>query len=78
MFTAPGIAELASTGDWSAEFLSSVNNQQLPADQWSGEFSRLHPGGEGSGVKWAQEYLDIPDHERLADEYLGHGEAQNW
>jgi len=76
---APGIAELASTGDWSAEFLSSVNNQQLPADQWSGEFARLHPQGEGSGVKWAQEYLvDLPDHERLADEYLGQGDAQNW
>ncbi|XP_012946150.1 peroxisomal targeting signal 1 receptor [Aplysia californica] len=73
---APGIAELASTGDWSQEFLSSAsaNNQQLTAgrgDQWAGEFDRLPQGQADRGVKWAQEYLELPEQEKLAAEYLG-------
>jgi len=70
---APGIAELASQGDWSAEFLSSANNQA--GAQWSGEFGRLHPEG---GAKWAQEYLDMPDHDKLASEYLVQVEPSAW
>ncbi|KAH9508694.1 Peroxisomal membrane signal receptor PTS1 [Bulinus truncatus] len=55
---APGIAELATTGNWADEFLSTGANNKLMSggsEQWAAEFGRLR-GGED--IKWAHEYLE--------------------
>uniref|UniRef100_A0A0B7A4R4 Uncharacterized protein n=1 Tax=Arion vulgaris TaxID=1028688 RepID=A0A0B7A4R4_9EUPU len=76
---APGIAELASTGNWAEEFLTTagVSNTHLSSSngQWAVEFGRLR---EGDGIKWAQEYLENGDHEKLAAEYLNNQDDHVW
>ncbi|XP_055864602.1 peroxisomal targeting signal 1 receptor-like [Biomphalaria glabrata] len=67
---APGIAELATTGNWAEEFLSSSGaNNKLAlggGDQWAAEFGRLR-GGED--IKWAHEYLDAEGHDIWSSEF---------
>ncbi|CAG5136051.1 unnamed protein product, partial [Candidula unifasciata] len=76
---APGIAELATAGNWTEEFLatSNANNKHIPGsnDQWAAEFGRLRGAEE---VKWAHEYLENGDHGKLADEYLSQLDGQVW
>lgn len=70
ILAAPGIAELASAGNWAEEFLT------LSSDHQRGEFDSVRLGlGE---VKWAEEYLENGDHEKLAAEYLNHLDGQAW
>lgn len=79
IFLAPGIAELASAGNWAEEFLhtTSVNDKLLAGsgDQWAAEYGRLRGGEE---VKWAHDYLESTDHEKLASEYLSHLDTHTW
>ncbi|KAK0056878.1 peroxisomal targeting signal 1 receptor [Biomphalaria pfeifferi] len=67
---APGIAELATTGNWAEEFLSSSGaNNKLAlggGDQWAAEFGRLR-GDED--IKWAHEYLDAEGHDIWSSEF---------
>ncbi|XP_059143327.1 peroxisomal targeting signal 1 receptor-like [Physella acuta] len=76
---APGIAELASAGNWAEEFLHTTGvNDKLMAgsgDQWAAEYGRLRGGEE---VKWAHDYLESTDHEKLASEYLSQLDTHTW
>lgn len=48
MFAAPDVAALALSGDWTSEFLSSVN-----ADVSSGQ-----PGFDASDAEWTREFIN--------------------
>ncbi|BFZ23295.1 hypothetical protein BsWGS_26334 [Bradybaena similaris] len=76
---APGIAQLATAGNWTEEFLatSNVSNKHIPSNnnQWATEFGHL----QGAEVtKWAHEYLENGEHDKLADEYLNQLDGQDW
>ncbi|GFS26034.1 peroxisomal targeting signal 1 receptor [Elysia marginata] len=62
---APGIAELASAGNWAEEFLNSAvradqNKEMLgstvPGDPWATEFNQM--GHKPEEIKWAHDYLE--------------------
>ncbi|XP_041377756.1 peroxisomal targeting signal 1 receptor-like isoform X2 [Gigantopelta aegis] len=63
---APAIADLAVTGDWTAEFMAENNLEQ---GDWVKEFAAEHHRAPPD-VKWAKEYLDqTEEHKPWVDEY---------
>ncbi|GFO22009.1 retinal rod rhodopsin-sensitive cgmp 3',5'-cyclic phosphodiesterase subunit delta-like [Plakobranchus ocellatus] len=75
---APGIAELASTGNWAEEFLNSavgidqgkvMLGETLPADLWASEFHDI--GHKPEDIKWAHDYLEGTEQDHIWSNEFG-------
>ncbi|KAJ8289875.1 hypothetical protein GJAV_G00006300 [Gymnothorax javanicus] len=67
---APGVADLALSGDWAAEFLSAPESTTSPGQ----------PGqGDAADSDWTREFIsDVTDPGRWAEEYLEQSEEKLW
>ncbi|XP_048882078.1 peroxisomal biogenesis factor 5 isoform X2 [Brienomyrus brachyistius] len=67
---APGVAALALSGDWAAEFLSSPESVSTPG--------QVGPE-DGAEADWTREFIaDVTDPGRWAEEYLEQSEEKLW
>ncbi|XP_018587576.1 peroxisomal biogenesis factor 5 isoform X3 [Scleropages formosus] len=67
---APGVADLALSGDWAAEFLSAPDSTSAPGQVGL---------GDSSDADWTREFItDATDPGRWAEEYLEQSEEKLW